>query len=114
MPTFKEQQQKLVDAQHKLAVWEFLFSVLDNDYVSKDGRQVEKAIKVPDCLVDIVSEDTIEEILSEVTSHIQGYQGLVYKIENAEITVMEPDDDDGRKPRQEPKPGTPNVPRGPT
>ena len=93
MPTFKEQQKRLTASQHKLAVWEFLYSHLDTNYVSKDGRGVEKALKVPDCLVEIVPEDTIEEILKFISEGpIAEYKESIEGIENQEIGTKESED----------------------
>lgn len=93
MTTFKEQQKKLTDSQHKLAVWEFLYSHLDTNYISKDGRNVEKALRVSDCLVEMVPEDTIEDILKFISEGpITEFREHIENIENQEIGAKESDD----------------------
>lgn len=83
MITFKEQQKKLTDSQHKLAVWEFLYAHLDTNYISKDGRTVEKALRVPDCLVELVPEDAIEDILRFISDGpITEFRDAITDIEN--------------------------------
>lgn len=90
MPTFKEQQQALVQAQHELAVWEFLYSHLDDNYISKDGRTVERGLRVPGCLVDLVSEDTIDGILTNIGEEkIAKLRARIEEIENQELVIME-------------------------
>lgn len=92
MTTFKEQQKKLTDSQHKLAVWEFLYAHLDANYISKDGRTVEKALRVPDCLVELVSEDAIEDILRFISDgQITKFRSDIAAIENQVLTTEEPE-----------------------
>ena len=90
MATFKEQQEKLTHSQHVLAVWEFIYSYLDTNYISKDGRNVEKALRVLDCLVELVPEDTIEEVLQFISEGpISEYRKRIDAIQNQEITQDE-------------------------
>lgn len=96
MATFKEQQEKLTEYQHRLAVWEFLYHHLDTNYVSKDGRGVEKALRVPDCLVDVVPEDAIEDILQFIGSGpVADFREKIESIQNQEI--QEEDNGTSRK-----------------
>lgn len=89
MPTFKEQQEALVKAQHELAIWEFLYAHLDEHYISKDGRTVEKGLKVPGCLVPLASEDTIDEVLTHIAEEkVSALQELVADIENQELVTI--------------------------
>lgn len=93
MPTFKQQQAALVKAQHELAVWEFLYFHLDENYISKDGRVVEKGLRVPGCLVELVPEDTIDEILSLIgTEMVAELKATVEEIENQELVVLDKED----------------------
>ena len=90
MPTFKEQQESLVKTQHMLAIWEFLYAHLDDNYISKDGRNVEKALRVPGCTVDRVSEETIDEILTSISVDcISKLRAQVEAIENQELVVLD-------------------------
>ena len=98
MPTLKEQQEALTKAQHHLAVWELLHYYLDTNYVTKDGRNPEKAIKVPDCLKAVVDEDTIEEILASIgTGPIQDLKQRIESIENMEVVVIDKGESDEQK-----------------
>lgn len=93
MPTFKEQQEALVKAQHELAIWEFLYFHLDSNYISKDGRTVEKGLKVPGCLVELVPEDAIDEVLGLIgTEMIANLKTAVEEIENQELVVIDKED----------------------
>ena len=90
MPTFKEQQEALVRAQHELAVWEFLYAHLDEHYISKDGRAVEKGLKVPGCLVPMVQEDTIDDVLTAIGEEkVSLLRVRVEEIENQELVVLD-------------------------
>lgn len=103
MPTFKEQQMALVKDQHRLAVWEMLFQYLEDNYISKDGRDVEKGIRVPDCLIELVSEETVEEVLEQLTTGpIETLKKSIEDTENShvELTVvapMPPENDHGEE-----------------
>lgn len=95
--TFKEQQKALVHAQHRLAVWEFLYAHLDDNYIKKDGRGVGKALRVPGCMEDMVPEETIDEILVSISAEkILVLQKQVNDIENTELVVLDKDDIDGK------------------
>jgi hypothetical protein len=84
--TFKEHQKNLTNCQHQLAIWEFLYAHLDTNYISRDGRTVEKALRVSDCLVEIVPEDAVEEVLKFISEGpIKDYQERIEAIENQEI-----------------------------
>lgn len=67
MPTFKEQQSALVDAQHQLAVWESLYKFIDENFIAHDGGPPKKGIAAHDCLVPVVTEDILEGVLQSVT-----------------------------------------------
>jgi len=98
LPTFKEQQESLVKSQHTLAVWEFLYAHLDDNYISKDGRNVEKALRVPECLIDIIPEDTIDEILTSISAdQISVLRSKIEAIQNQELVILDKEDNDGKK-----------------
>ena len=89
MPTLKEQQALLVVSQHRLAVWEVLYHYLDTTYVPREGRQADKAIRVPDCIKPIVDEDTIEEILGQISDGpIKDLKKRIDDIENMEVVLI--------------------------
>ena len=91
MPTFKEQQRLLIQDQHRLAVWEMMFRYLEDNYISKDGRGAEKGIKVPGCIEDLVSQDTIEEIITSIAEGpIAQLRSNIDAIENMSIVQMQP------------------------
>jgi hypothetical protein len=94
LPTFKDQQQKLVSAQHQLAIWEFLFSVLETDYVPRDGQPgAKKALRVPDCLVAIIPEDTIEAVIQEIAQGpIAKFKKEIDEINGQEMVILEKGD----------------------
>lgn len=90
MPTtFKEQQEILTSSQHQLAVWEALYRFLDENFVAHDGGQPKKAIATHDCLVQIVPEDVIENVLKTLAQdRIIPLQGAINSINNQEVVVM--------------------------
>ncbi len=88
MPTFKEQQQLLTEYQHKKAVWEALFRFLDDNFVAHDGGEPKKAIMVHDCLIQVVPQDLLEDILNSISKEkILPLQQALDQINNQEITV---------------------------
>jgi hypothetical protein len=94
LPTLKEQQEALVISQHRLAVWEVLYQYLDSTYVPREGCQAEKAIRVPDCIRQIVNEDTIEEILGQISGGpINDLKKRINDIENMEVVLIPKQDD---------------------
>lgn len=66
MTTLKEELQKLTALKHRLAVWEAVHSHLDDTLIGKDGRGAMKVLKVSDCLTEVVSEDTVEDVLQTI------------------------------------------------
>ena len=98
MPTFKEQQQALIKHQHLLAIWEYVYEHLDDNYISKDGREVEKGLRAPGCLVDLVPEDVIDEVLMSISAGpIEELKKRVDNIQNQELVIMEKDDTDAQE-----------------
>jgi len=95
LPTLKDQQESLTKAQHHLAVWEVMYHYIDNNYVTKDGRNPDKAIKVPECLKAVVDEDTLEEILASIsTGPIKDLKKSIEDIENMEVVILEKGESD--------------------
>lgn len=86
MATLKEKLKELTSKQHELAVWEAMYAHLDDNFVSKDGREA-KLIKVPDCLEEIVSEATIDQVLQNMAEGpIKGLRDAIAAIEGQEIS----------------------------
>ena len=89
MPTFKEQQKMLTEAQHQLAVWEALYKFLDENFIARNGNTPKKAIMAHDCLVQVVPEDTLEEILRSLAQEkIAPLQQAIVDINNQEVVIM--------------------------
>lgn len=91
MATIKEHLDKLTDLKHRLAVWEALHEFLDDGgFVSKDeGRPASRAIQVPDCVVPVVPEETIESILQSIAEGpLQQLRDQISELENQTINVV--------------------------
>jgi hypothetical protein len=85
VPTLKEQIQELIKMKHRLAVWEAIYSLMDERFISKDGRKA-SAIRVPNCEVELVSEETIEAVLQAIgDGPIAEIQTQIDSIENQQI-----------------------------
>lgn len=88
MPSLKEQIAALTTAKHKLAVWEVLYAHLDSSYVPKDSGVAQKAVRVSDCMVELVPPETIEEILQTLSEGpIKELQDEINTIENQELVL---------------------------
>lgn len=95
--TVQEQIKALTEAKHRLAVWEAVFQYLD-DFISKDGRATQKAIRVPDCLVEIVPEDLVDEVLQTIAdSHIKQFKQQIFDIEQRKLAIPIPPKPSRRK-----------------
>lgn len=89
MPTFKNQLENLTQLKHKLAVWEAVYSLLDEQFVTKDGRSASRIIKAPDCMVERVSEDTIEDVLQTIgDGPISELKKQIAAIEDQEVITF--------------------------
>ena len=89
MPTFKEQQSILTEAQHQLAVWEALYRFLDENFIARNGNTPKKAIMAHDCLVQVVPEDTLEEILKSLAQEkITPLQQTIQSINDQAVVIM--------------------------
>jgi len=85
MSTLKEKLKELTLTQHQLAIWESMFAFLEDNFISKDGRDA-KLLRVPDSLQEIVPEEVIEDILEEMNNGpIQKLRARIEKIEATEI-----------------------------
>lgn len=89
MATFKEQQELLTQAQHQLAVWEAVYKFVDENFIARDGGNPKKAIVAHDCLVQIVSEDTLEEVLKDLAQDkILPLQKTIQSINEQDMVIM--------------------------
>jgi len=86
MASLKDQIAELTSAKHRLAVWELLYAHLDSNYVPKDSGAPQKAIRVPDCAVELVPHEVIEEILQTLSDGpIKEQHEEIARIENQEV-----------------------------
>lgn len=89
MPTLKQQLDKLTELKHKLAVWEATVFMMEETFLSKDGREALKGIRAPDCPVERVPESVIENIVNGMFSGaISELKKQIDNIENKEVTVV--------------------------
>ncbi len=89
LPTFKEQQELLTSTQHSLAVWEALFRFLDEKFVAHEGGKPQMAISAHDCLVPVVPEDVIEDVLRSLSQEkIIPLKKTLQDINEQEMVVM--------------------------
>ncbi len=97
--TLKQQLEELTKTKHRLAVWEALAAHLDDNFLSKDGRAAAKALRVPDCLVELVPEAVIEEIMMELGSGpVATLQKEINRIESQEIIIPRGQADEPKPP----------------
>lgn len=89
MATLKEQLSKLTSLKHRLAVWEALHAHLDESFIGKDGKSATKAIRVPDCSVEVVPEETIEDVLQALgDGPISELREQIAEIENQQVVIL--------------------------
>jgi hypothetical protein len=89
LPTLKEQMAQLVGLKHRLAVWEALAALMDDGFVSKDDRKASRAIRVPDCSIEVVPEDTIEDVIRTIgEGPIAELRDQISTIENQQVVVL--------------------------
>jgi hypothetical protein len=89
LSTLKEQVEKLTALKHRLAVWEAAHAHLDEHFVAKDGRTAQKAIRVPNCSVEVVPEETVEDVLQAIgDGPIAELKAQIEEIENQQVVVL--------------------------
>lgn len=89
MPTLKESIDQLTKRKHRLAVWEAVSAFLDENFLSKDGRNAPRALKVPDCLIELVPEETIESVLQAIgDGPVCDLREEIAGIENQEVVIL--------------------------
>lgn len=91
MPTLKEQMEELTALKHRLAVWETVHEFLEDNFVSKDeGRPAQKAIRAEDCLIEMVPEETIEDVLQTIgDGPITELRARIAEVEGREVVLGE-------------------------
>lgn len=79
----------LTSSQHQLAVWEALYRFLDENFIAHDGGEPKKAIMAHDCLIQVVPEDILEDILNNLSQEkIVPLQKAIKEINEHEVVVM--------------------------
>lgn len=87
MSSFKEQLEKLQSLRRRLAIWEAIHYLIDEKFISKDGRKV-SGIKLPDS-GEPIPEDEIEDVLQSIGSGpIAELQAEIASIEEQEVVVL--------------------------
>jgi len=91
MMTLREQMDKRTAVQHKLAVLEYIYEYLDENFISRAGRtDGVKGIRVPDCLQELVPEDCIEEVMKDLSEGpISDLKKELHEIENQPMVVQQ-------------------------
>lgn len=60
--TFEEGSKLIVHNQHRMAVYEMLMAHLQ-DYMMSDTSDEAKVLRLDDCLVPVVGEDVLDEVM---------------------------------------------------
>ena len=90
MATLKEQITLLTSLKHRLAVWEAMHSYLNDNFIGKDGQKATKAIRVPGSSVEVVMEETIEDVLQVLgDGPISELRAQIVEIENQRFVILE-------------------------
>ncbi len=89
MPTIKDQLSERTCLQHRLAIWEAIHHVLTERFLSKDGRRASDGIRVPNCLIELVPEETIEDVLQNIADGpITELSKLLRELEEQEVIIF--------------------------
>lgn len=87
MPTLREHLHYLDELKHQLAVWEAAFSYLDDNFISKDGREA-KGIRAPGSLDELVAEGTIEGVMKVLSDeHILKLKTEIEALESQDLVL---------------------------
>lgn len=87
MPTLKDQLDELQRLKRRLAIWEAIHYLVDEKFISKDGRKT-SGIKVPDS-GDLVPEEEIEDVLQKIgEGPIAELKAEIEAIETQEVVVL--------------------------
>jgi hypothetical protein len=90
MPTLKEQLDELTGLKHRLAVWEAVHSMLEEQFTARDGRKTDvKAIRVPNCSIPVVPEETVEDVLQAIgDGPIKDLRAVIDEVEGRQVVVL--------------------------
>lgn len=92
MPTLREQIEELKKLKRKLAIWEAIHHLIDDKFVSKDGRKV-SGIKVPNT-DELIPEEEIEDVLQKIAEEdIKALQDQIAEIENRQVVLTKDEND---------------------
>ena len=88
MATLKEQLEQLQKLKRRLAIWEAIYYLVDDKFISKDGRKV-SGIKIPES-GDLVPEEEIEDVLQNIgEGPITDIKNEITMIETQEVVVLD-------------------------
>lgn len=86
--TLKQQIEELRKLKRRLTVWEAIHHLVDDKFISKDGRKV-GGIRVPNT-DDLVPEDEIEDVLEYMAEGpIKDIKEKIENLENMTIVVID-------------------------
>jgi hypothetical protein len=89
MPTLKNQIDEMTRLQHRGAVWEAIHHLMSERFLSKDGRPAPEGIRVPNCAIELVPEEAIEDVLQTIAEGpITDIQAKIDEIESQEVIVL--------------------------
>ena len=87
MPTLKEQLGSLEKLKQRLAIWEAIHYLVDDKFITKDGRKA-SGIKVPGT-AELVPEEEIESVLQFIgDGPIADLKAEIDNIESQQVVVV--------------------------
>jgi thioredoxin reductase len=87
VPTLREQLDTLEKLKQRLAVWEAIYFLVDEKFISKDGRKA-SSIKVKGA-DDLVPEEEIEGILQFIGANpIHELRAKIDEIESQQVVIL--------------------------
>lgn len=92
MPTLKDQIEERTKLQHRLAIWEAIHALMSERFLSKDGMPAREGIRVPNCTIELVSEETIEDVLQNIgDGPIADIRSEIDQVEGQEVVILSGD-----------------------
>jgi len=92
-------EQRRVEKQHRLSVWEAVYDYLETTFMAKDGRGP-KILRSPGCVEDEVRQETLDLVLQEIAEQKIGpIKSWLEKIPDVLIEV--PDEESEEAPINE-------------
>jgi thioredoxin reductase len=87
VPTLKDQLENLEKLKQRLSIWEAIHFLVDEKFITKDGRKV-SGIKVPGTS-DLVPEEEIESVLQFIgDGPIADLKAEIDNIESQQVVVV--------------------------